>query len=948
MNPFPCFPHPTSAGAAAQPFRCLSRFAILFQVFALAANAQQTAPVPASEEIVELSVFEVKSERDVGYAAASALTGTRTDSLLKESPVSVSVLTREFLDDLVLLDNTTQAEWGNNTMPSYATESTFSGDIQVRFRGVSLSLPTRNYFLWYDNSDSYNIERVDLARGPNGVLFGDGYLGGIATTWTKRAKLGKNERRVSFLADSYGGFRASFDVNQAIGRNVAFRLNGMTQELETWRDGSDARRDGLHLAATWRITKDTNIRAEAEYGKRKRPIYAGTYAERVSYWDGTSVYVADSSDPLNAQYGWGQISTTAQMNARGITRSGLNSSDRHWLWIPGVPEAGYRNWSSTFETRGSGASMQAEPGAEIPNVPLLPYKEINIEPTNDVIEGEYYTYTSYVTHRFKNGISIELAYNQYKTDKEGPAEFAVFGDYKIDLNKYLPRNNSSEMFVLNPKYGIPFSDQMLGRTESGNLTKDLRLAVNWQLNRRLISESLSVLAGSRWNDAYTRHYVYAMVDNRSPGFSYVRARMYWDEPQQHDTSALETIIPELTGVPYAWRPSGITYSSQDLQYLQAVSSTKLIGQRLIITLGARHDKYKGRQQSGATSGKYGYDDTGYPIVLDDPNVDISPTSYNAGVVFRATQEIGVYAGYSESFAIPLPGNGDIYGKPMDVAINSAREFGVKFDFFKGKLSGGINYYNSIQEGVPGYDNTRRSELQRLWQNTSDQYADFMMPSYRDTRDYKGTGYEIDITANPTRSIRIMANFALPQTKAVNLMPQLRKYFYDNLAVWQAATNDPATDPAKTQQINDDITAIQSTLTGLTPGTKLTNTVNYSANFYGTYTVQGGVFRNLGVGLGVNVRGRNKIGNHYNEPFHYIYSGSYYVLSGHVSYSRRIGPTRARFQINVANILDNDDVIYTSSLDYRVDGTVTGPIGTGRGYYRYNDPRKITFTASFEF
>ncbi|MFM8337050.1 MAG: hypothetical protein ACKODK_15945, partial [Opitutaceae bacterium] len=60
-------------------------------------------PAPAGA-VVELSPFEVNTSRDVGYAAENTLAGSRLNARLRDTAGSVSVFTREFLDDLAITD----------------------------------------------------------------------------------------------------------------------------------------------------------------------------------------------------------------------------------------------------------------------------------------------------------------------------------------------------------------------------------------------------------------------------------------------------------------------------------------------------------------------------------------------------------------------------------------------------------------------------------------------------------------------------------------------------------------------------------------------------------------------------------------------------------------------------------------------------------------------------
>jgi len=51
---------------------------------------------------------------------------------------------------------------------------TFASPVGYTTRGVSASTPQRNFFPFYVNFDSYNLDRFDFSRGPNSVPFGHG------------------------------------------------------------------------------------------------------------------------------------------------------------------------------------------------------------------------------------------------------------------------------------------------------------------------------------------------------------------------------------------------------------------------------------------------------------------------------------------------------------------------------------------------------------------------------------------------------------------------------------------------------------------------------------------------------------------------------------------------------------------------------------------------------
>ena len=149
------------------------------------------------EELITLTPFEVRDDHDVGFAASSSLAGGRISTPLKDTPVAFSVLTAEFLDAFNITNIAEAANWsvnsnytlGDNTAYGYGGNAEASA---IRIRGVSVNSPTRNFFPYNSTSDSFNIDRVDFARGANAILFGAGGAGGTQNTGTKQANFSRN------------------------------------------------------------------------------------------------------------------------------------------------------------------------------------------------------------------------------------------------------------------------------------------------------------------------------------------------------------------------------------------------------------------------------------------------------------------------------------------------------------------------------------------------------------------------------------------------------------------------------------------------------------------------------------------------------------------------------------------------------------------------------------
>ena len=85
----------------------------------------------------------------------------------------------------------------------------------------------------------YNVEQVEILRGPNALLFGRGGTGGALNRVTKKAMIGSDARTVNVGMDSFGAFDLAADVNMDLSDTMALRLNVHSDTLENHRDYYD-------------------------------------------------------------------------------------------------------------------------------------------------------------------------------------------------------------------------------------------------------------------------------------------------------------------------------------------------------------------------------------------------------------------------------------------------------------------------------------------------------------------------------------------------------------------------------------------------------------------------------------------------------------------------------------------------------------------------------------
>ncbi|MGH7997225.1 MAG: TonB-dependent receptor plug domain-containing protein, partial [Opitutaceae bacterium] len=204
---------------------------------AAATTAPAQAPVTTSDQnqdqnqVITLSPFTVSStEGNDSYQVQDTLAGTRVRTKLSDLGSAISVVDAKFMSDISatdaqsLLQYTTNTEvggmYGNfggvgNGANLSENQRLLDPNSDTRVRGLTEADNTRNYFLTSIPWDNFDIDRIDMQRGPNSMLFGDGSPAGIINASLNDAIFhtqGKLENRVG----QYGSLRNLLDVNYVI------------------------------------------------------------------------------------------------------------------------------------------------------------------------------------------------------------------------------------------------------------------------------------------------------------------------------------------------------------------------------------------------------------------------------------------------------------------------------------------------------------------------------------------------------------------------------------------------------------------------------------------------------------------------------------------------------------------------------------------------------------
>jgi len=148
----------------------------------------------------------------------------------------------------------------------------------IVFRGVR---STADFFIDGARDDVqyyrslYNLEQVEILRGPNALLFGRGGTGGILNRVTKKGVLGEQFTGYKASVDTFGAFDVQLDSNFEINDNAAFRINGYYESLNNHRDFFDGDRFGINPTARFEVTPATTVDLSYEYVDNERFVDRG-------------------------------------------------------------------------------------------------------------------------------------------------------------------------------------------------------------------------------------------------------------------------------------------------------------------------------------------------------------------------------------------------------------------------------------------------------------------------------------------------------------------------------------------------------------------------------------------------------------------------------------------------------------------------------------------------
>ncbi|WP_290887872.1 TonB-dependent siderophore receptor [Arenimonas sp.] len=234
---------------------------------ALALALSAPAWAVTAPHVTELDTLNVYGQRD-GYRAESTVTATKTETGLRDVPQAITVVTQEAIQDQAMNSLTDVLRLvpgvGVAQGEGHRDAPIFRGNTSTSDMFVDGIRDDVQYI-----RDLYNVERVEVLKGPNAMIFGRGGVGGIINRVSKQAD-GDAHRSLSLQVGDWNRRRAVVDIGEPMGAEASVRVTGLYEDSESFRDGFELERSGINPTVNFAAGEATRVTLGYEYFRDHR------------------------------------------------------------------------------------------------------------------------------------------------------------------------------------------------------------------------------------------------------------------------------------------------------------------------------------------------------------------------------------------------------------------------------------------------------------------------------------------------------------------------------------------------------------------------------------------------------------------------------------------------------------------------------------------------------
>lgn len=260
------------AAARTKPTPIAAALRLLFAGAVAASAAVQAQNAEPAKETM-LQEIKVMGTAEAAYTVKSSSSATKTDTLLRDTPQSITVITRELMRDQNMQSMADVIRY----VPGIVTAQGEGNRDTAVFRGNS---STSDFYVDGIRDDVqyfrdfYNIESVEALKGSNAMIFGRGGSGGVINRVSKQPQW-TPVREGALTLGSWNNRRATVDVGQALSSAAAFRINAMVEDSDSYRNGVNIARKGVNPTLSIRAGANTGVVLGFEHFRDKRTADRG-------------------------------------------------------------------------------------------------------------------------------------------------------------------------------------------------------------------------------------------------------------------------------------------------------------------------------------------------------------------------------------------------------------------------------------------------------------------------------------------------------------------------------------------------------------------------------------------------------------------------------------------------------------------------------------------------
>lgn len=228
-------------------------------------------PVSVKEDVIQLDPFSVAGD-PTGYQVSTSTSGTRLNTALKDVPQSLTIITKDFLDDTF----STSLEDAVTFVPNVQPRQNVTDGLLIR--GIQT---TRKY---YNNylvpgfvAGLANVARIEILKGPASAIYGRGELGGIINYIPLRP-LAKQSTTLRVTGGTYDHFETKLDVTgpTRLLRGLDYRVTANYLDSGSVVDFLETRQRSVNPSLSYKLGENTEFSYDGIFFRGRTPANEGT------------------------------------------------------------------------------------------------------------------------------------------------------------------------------------------------------------------------------------------------------------------------------------------------------------------------------------------------------------------------------------------------------------------------------------------------------------------------------------------------------------------------------------------------------------------------------------------------------------------------------------------------------------------------------------------------